>query len=48
MVSLYNDHSVQRLMIVGLDRLPELAHPVLAAAIERLPEIQATFRSGVR
>ena len=42
MVSLYNDHSVPRLMIVGADGGPELAHPVLAAAIERLAQVQAT------
>jgi hypothetical protein len=47
MVSLYNDHSVQRLMLVGTDRAPELAHPVLAAAIERLSEIQASLSTGV-
>jgi hypothetical protein len=47
MVSLYNDHSVQRLMIVGADGVPELAHPMLAAAIERLAQVQATSAAEV-
>ena len=47
MVSLYNDHSVQRLMLVGLDGQPELAHPVLMAAIQRLAEVQATLTGDI-
>ena len=39
MVSLYNDHSVHRMMVVGADRAPELAHRVLAAALERLGKL---------
>lgn len=48
MVSLYNDHSVQRLMVVGTDRAPELAHPMFAAAIQRLAKVQAAFNTDVQ
>ena len=47
MVSLYNDHSVQRLMLVGLDGKPELAHPVLMAAVQRLADVQATLTRDI-
>lgn len=36
MVSLYNDHSVQRVMLIGADGEHRLAHSVLAEAIGAL------------
>jgi hypothetical protein len=39
MVSLYNDHSVQRLMVVGPDGVRQDAQKVLAAAMATLAEL---------